>query len=477
MKKFILWAGFLCITCTHSAIITVNKTTDNLNTNDGGCDLREAVTAANSDQAIDGCTAGNGIDIVILDVGSTINITSQITVTSSMAVRAPFGADQAVEIKAINNHRIFEAYPIQGTGHIFEFIGLHLTNGDAGNEPGGAIYIHDNQTNGLISEIYVDECLFESNQALNGGALALFETNTTSKITVRDSRFIYNQATNNGGGLYLDEGTTNDMSLLNNEFISNSAAGSGGAAMLADSANSDFAINNNQFYQNISEESGGALALFATVSTQRFIMNRNAFVGNTTTSNGGALFVALDAQAWVYNSIMTNNIGDKGGAISTVNAWLYMYHSTLAHNTANNGANIYGFSGTLGSIGATILAYPNGATNCGGSASALNTARTIIDDSSCPYNFSSDRREDPLLAGLSFDDDNFPALVPTSDSAAIDQVPTTACLFFSGEELENDQQNNPRPIDGDGDNDPTCDIGAIEVPINHDLIWADGFGG
>jgi hypothetical protein len=477
MKKLLLWVGILCATCTHSAIITVNKTSDNFNTSDGGCDLREAVTAANTNQAVDDCVAGNGIDLVILDVNAAINLTSQINVTSSMAVRAPFGANQAVEIRAANNQRIFEVYPIQGNGHIFEFVGLHLSGGNAGNEPGGAIYFHDNQTNGLIGEVFVDKCLFENNRALNGGAMALVDTNTTTKVTIRDSHFNYNQSSDNGGGIYIDEGTANEMSLLNNVFTNNTATGNAGAVLIADTGSSDFALNNNQFYQNIADDSGGALALYATTSVQRFIMNRNAFIGNTTTDSGGALFVALDAQAWVYNSIMALNIAEQGGAISTVNAWLYLYHSTLAHNTANSGANIYGHSGTLGSIGSSVLAYPNGGNNCAGAAGSLNTARTIIDDSSCPYNVSLDRREDPLLAGLSFDDDNYPALVPTSDSSAIDGVPTTACNFFGGDSLDSDQQNNPRPIDGDGDNNSECDIGAIEVPMGHDLLWADGFGG
>ncbi|MCW8870583.1 MAG: hypothetical protein OQK49_07750, partial [Proteobacteria bacterium] len=90
---------------------------------------------------------------------------------------------------------------------------------------------------------------------------------------------------------------------------------------------------------------------------------------------------------------------------------------------------------------------------------------------------TSDLREDPLLAGLSFNNNGFPALQPTSDSSAIDRVPISACIFYDGEPLDSDQQGNQRPVDGDGDNTATCDIGAIEAPLNHDLIWSDTFGG
>ena len=252
--------------------------------------------------------------------------------------------------------------------------------------------------------------------------------------------------------------------------------GSGGGVLIADTGNTEFLITGNQFNRNMSDESGGGMALYAASSPQAYLMNRNAFIGNTAADNAGALYVALDAQAWVYNSVMTQNMANRGGAISTVNAWLYMYHSTLAHNSATLGANIYAYSGTLGSIGASILAYPHGDENCAGGTNNLNTSRTLIDDNSCPFNNSSDRREDPLLTGLSFDESGFPALIPASDSSAVDSVPTSACLFYGGGTLDEDQQNNPRPIDGDDDNNALCDIGATEVPLGHDLIWSDGFG-
>lgn len=482
MKVIAILLLTMWLNVAQSGIITVNKVTDNNNSSDGGCDLREAVKAANTDAAVDGCTAGNAVDIVIIDVNGSIQLTSQINVTSSMAIRAPFGADEPVLIQAANNHRIFEVYPIQSSGHIFEFIGLHLTNGDTANGSGGAIYVHNNGTNGLTSQVFISESVFENNEGSFGGAISIEGVNATGKITIRDSIFVGNQANEDGGAIYLSEGTAGEFTLLNNRFQNNVSAGTGGAILVADTGSEDFSINHNQFYHNLSEESGGGMAIFATAAVQNYIFNRNAFIGNTASSSGGALYVALDAQAWVYNSVMAHNVADRGGALSSSggngqNAWLYIYHSTLAHNTASLGGNIYAYGGTLGSIGASILAYPQGGSNCSGSTSILNTARTIIDDTSCPFSPTTDRREDPLLSGISFDDAGFPALTPTTDSSAIDGVPLSACLFYGGGDLEKDQQNNPRPMDGDGDNNSMCDIGAIEVPEDHDLLWSDGFGG
>ena len=50
------------------ATINVNTTADELNA-DSDCSLREAVQAANTDAAVDGCTAGTGADTVVLPAG------------------------------------------------------------------------------------------------------------------------------------------------------------------------------------------------------------------------------------------------------------------------------------------------------------------------------------------------------------------------------------------------------------------------
>jgi len=56
------------IPVAHTATITVNTTDDELN-DDGDCSLREAIQAANTDSAVDGCTAGSGADTITLPAG------------------------------------------------------------------------------------------------------------------------------------------------------------------------------------------------------------------------------------------------------------------------------------------------------------------------------------------------------------------------------------------------------------------------
>ena len=49
----------------QAATITVDTTADEINS-DGNCSLREAISSANTDTAVSGCTAGSGDDVIIL---------------------------------------------------------------------------------------------------------------------------------------------------------------------------------------------------------------------------------------------------------------------------------------------------------------------------------------------------------------------------------------------------------------------------
>lgn len=50
--------------------ITVTTTVDEYGTDSKTCSLREAITAANTDSAVNGCPAGNGIDTIQLGIGT-----------------------------------------------------------------------------------------------------------------------------------------------------------------------------------------------------------------------------------------------------------------------------------------------------------------------------------------------------------------------------------------------------------------------
>ena len=59
---------------SYAAGITVTTVDDELNS-DGDCSLREAIQAANTDSAVDACTAGSGADTITLAPGGTYTLT------------------------------------------------------------------------------------------------------------------------------------------------------------------------------------------------------------------------------------------------------------------------------------------------------------------------------------------------------------------------------------------------------------------
>jgi CSLREA domain-containing protein len=66
----------------RAATITVNSTADAVD-NDSNCTLREAILAANSDTAVDGCAAGSGPDVVIVPAG-TYGLGGKLDVTDDL---------------------------------------------------------------------------------------------------------------------------------------------------------------------------------------------------------------------------------------------------------------------------------------------------------------------------------------------------------------------------------------------------------
>ncbi|MEE9293812.1 MAG: hypothetical protein V3W34_02450, partial [Phycisphaerae bacterium] len=70
----------LCITlCSFvpARAATITVTSDSGGTGGPDCTLRDAITAANSDTATGGCTAGSGADVIELPDGVTITLTEE----------------------------------------------------------------------------------------------------------------------------------------------------------------------------------------------------------------------------------------------------------------------------------------------------------------------------------------------------------------------------------------------------------------
>src|SRR5215210_5647955 len=78
--------------------IKVNTIVDESN-NDGDCSLREAIQAANTNAAVDGCKAGTGADTIIFSVAGTITVafSSDLpTITDDLTIDGPGAANLTI---------------------------------------------------------------------------------------------------------------------------------------------------------------------------------------------------------------------------------------------------------------------------------------------------------------------------------------------------------------------------------------------
>lgn len=92
-------------------------------------------------------------------------------------------------------------------------------------------------------------------------------------------------------------------------------------------------------------------------------------------------------------------------------------------------------------------------------------------------NASSNQQTDPLLSGFSLGEQGFPAFLPTTGSAAIDRSSVAVYVDYEQQPLTHNQQNQPRPVDVDGNGSALCDLGASEAGNSIDLLFADALGG
>ncbi|MFK7937003.1 MAG: choice-of-anchor Q domain-containing protein, partial [Saprospiraceae bacterium] len=212
-------------------------------------------------------------------------------------------------------------------------------------------------------------------------------------------------------------------------------------------------------------------------------------VRNCTVSNSTAGFSAIGiwggGTAIFENSLITENSGRQGGAF-WVRGNLTMTNCTISNNTASGGAAIYAGIGTpvinlthcslignfatgAGSgirrgsatitIGSSIIANDiSRRSNCN-TSNFISLGNNIISDGTCfDGSVESDQfSTDPMVAQLA--DNGGPTLTHAllCGSPAIDAGGTSNCTAT-------DQRGVMRPIDGDGDETATCDVGAFESP-------------
>ena len=237
-----------------STTIIVTTTSDTVAT-DGYCSLREAIIAANKDQASSSqpgeCPAGSGTDTIVLPAGTFTltrtdkgqedsSSTGDLDISSNMSVQGA-GADKTFIVASTNfNDRIFQILSgkvtISGAtirgGNVSKQDGGGILN--AGNLSLEAVVVTGNKTTGngggvantSAGTLAISKSTISNNTAgVNGGGLANFGASTFANDTVSG-----NTAAAAGGGLYTaGNATLNNLTIAGNVADSDqNGSGDGG---------------------------------------------------------------------------------------------------------------------------------------------------------------------------------------------------------------------------------------------------------
>ncbi|MBI5965134.1 MAG: CSLREA domain-containing protein, partial [Chloroflexi bacterium] len=272
----------------HAATITVNTVADE-NNMDGDCSLREAIIAANTDNAVDACPTGNGTDTINLPAGTYVlgllgsgenaAATGDLDITEDLII---LGAGKASTI--IDGNGIDRVFDVIATATISE---VTVSGGDAGTDFGGGFKVNVSLT--LVRSRVT------GNLAQAGGGIAVM-SNLTS-MTAIDTRIYANTSTFDGGGIY-----TYGIVTLHSSLISGNTASHGGGIASGSTA-SQITVVNSTISGNDGNASGGGINVVGAADLY------NATITDNTASDGGGLKIAVGSTLNVRNSIIADNTG------------------------------------------------------------------------------------------------------------------------------------------------------------------------
>ena len=445
---------------TLAASITVDKASDE--DSNGACTLRDAITAANTDTATNGCTAGSGADTITLAVNITLVqalpfITSEITIE---------GADY--DIDGNDQHNIFWI-----KGGNLTVNDITLTGGRAGNY-GGAINAEDG------SVLTVTNSRLEDNHAgLLGGAIAT----SNSNVVISSSVFVGNSSGSLGGALSFFSNGPGDVGWKETDVVATLLIDR--TAFGEDVPSGCAAADISADPENWASASGGALDLAGGDVTIR----RSSFIGNKAGTDGGAIYASPWQFLFENNTVSCNRADADGGGIYVIVGDLTLRHNTIYQNSAGDeGGGLYSVDDSEGYpdtatvtwglyLQNSIIAGCTGGGDCVARDEIDHNIGMYIADGSCDP--ACDGQDGPINLG---DLQGEPAYHPLLDgSIAINRADVDVCSLPEAtetpsnqairsqqaqdaeeasicEELEpgQDQIGTNRPMYGD------CDIGSIE---------------
>lgn len=408
-----------------AATIVVDETEDE-NNSDADCSLREAIQAANTDAAVDGCTAGSGTDTIQVPGGRFPLHMGQLTISTPMVID---GAGTLVERDLVENNpqRIFAV-----EAAVVTMSDLTIAEGD-GNVLGAGILHGD-------GDLLLRRVVLRDNWGSEGGGIW-----SDADLTLEDSVVRNNVSGGHGGGVY----STGTLTIERTTVAGNEAQFGGGAWISAATA----------------------------------LIDRSTFSGNTVTASGGAMWIAQTSTAFVLqNSTVSNNVAynpnacclSRGGGINNTGAATLVNVTITGNRSKSGGSGVFsdGYANTSLTVRNSILSDnpryddPNlPQDNCSVVGAFESEGFNLENGSTCSFTDPDDLpAANPKLTSLKMYGGRTKthALKPTSpalDAGEPETAPTNGCR-------PTDQRGMNRPLDGpDGNKEARCDVGAFEMRL------------
>ena len=420
-------------TAAGAATIVVNSLADP--GAKGICALRDAITAANTKTATNGCTAGTGKDTIRFSVTGTILLASTLPQVTDRRLTITGPASPGITIDGGN--KVF------GTGvqvmkvascATLDLRDLTIAHGFSNPKGGGII---NEGTLVVINSTFSSNGAFGTVTNFPGGAGGGIYNDGT--LTVTDSTFSSNSAFGTeypgaGGGIYNDGTlTVTDSTFSGNQSTGPSpGAGEGGGIY----NNGTLTVTKSIFSNNLGPAEGGGIANFKILRVTKSTFSDNSTAG--CCGSGGGIYNG--ATGSVTNSTFSGNIGlFAGGGIGNVGT-LTVTNSTFVGNIGFGGGIYNGealiinnstFSGNssgaiintdFASLKNTILAASPD-KNCTefGTGTIIDAGYNISDDASCGFSATGSRNNtNPMLdsKGLQYNGGPTETIALNSESPA-----------------------------------------------------------
>ena len=472
-----------------------------------GCTLIDAITAANTDTATGGCPAGSGADTIVLPAGSRQTLTEvnndTYGPTGLPLIRSVITIEgQGSTMVRDNTAPDFRMIAVHSTGELTlqettVSGGVVAPGGDPDRDSGGGVANYG----GIVT---VTNSTISGNVANSGGGVAYSGggvANLGGTLTVTNSTITGNVA-NRGGGVANYGGIVT----VTDSTISGNAGGTGVAGGVYNDSSGTLTVTNS----TISGNSGSGVYTYGIVTVTNSTISGNSGDGVASYSDSGIVTVTNstisgNAGSGVYNSLsatltVTDSTISGNAGSGVVNSFIIyrgtvtMTNSTISGNAGNGVVNFDSLTMTNCTISGN---FGNGVVNSYGDTLTLvrtlvagNTAATGpeivnrgtvladnhnlfgVDGTAGVEGFRPGPTDIVPPEGVLLSDILQPRPVnnggPTPTHALVPGSPAidaggTVCTDAEGNPLLTDQRGEPRPVDGDGDGQAACDIGAFEV--------------